>query len=106
VPDGIFRALLASMHRVADTVCSRKPVCSQSRPYPIGPGLRRSQSELRTFFVSYNGMVPETTWKRLLFAALVVAAFVLGVAIAASVWEGGWKVDDHAESSDSDNRAP
>jgi hypothetical protein len=28
------------MHRIADKVCSRKPVYSRSNPYALGPGLR------------------------------------------------------------------
>ena len=31
--------------------------------------------------------------KKLLFAALLVAAFAVGVMVAASMWEGGWGVD-------------
>jgi hypothetical protein len=87
-------------------------VFSETRIQPVASLSSRTGAtpvhirELRTFFVSYNGRVPETTLKKLLFAALLVAAFVLGVAIAASIWEGGWKIDDSLESSDSDNRAP
>jgi hypothetical protein len=49
-------------------------------------------------------MVPGTTRKKLLFTALLVAAFALGFAIAVSMWEGGWGVDDGSDSSESANR--
>ena len=49
-------------------------------------------------------MVPGTTRKKLLFTALLVTAFALGFAIAVSMWEGGWGVDDGSDSSESANR--
>jgi hypothetical protein len=45
-------------------------------------------------------MVPETPQKKLLFAALLVAAFASGFAIATSMWEGGWGVDASVDIQD------
>ena len=33
-------AAVASIHRVAEKGCSRKPICSPANPYALGPGQR------------------------------------------------------------------